>query len=129
MDEGPAFATGVTGKERVPFADMAERTLVRENALDVEGLSCCPSEDGVPGMRRIVLSLSGFEFFALKLRCGSRFLIDDFVLEEVGLGGSPALVEPGVSAAEGIFIRVEVGNGVSKDLAGICKEGRFGRLD
>jgi len=50
------------------------------------------------------------------------FLIDDFVLVELGLGGKPALVELGL---EEILILVEVGILVSKVLAGICNE-RFG---
>lgn len=50
------------------------------------------------------------------------FLIDDFVLVELGLGGKPALVELGL---EDILILVEVGTPVSIVLAGICNE-RFG---
>jgi len=50
------------------------------------------------------------------------FLIDDFVLVELGLGGKPALVELGL---EEILILVKVGILVSKVLAGICNE-RFG---
>jgi hypothetical protein len=50
------------------------------------------------------------------------FLIDDFVLVELGLGGKPTLVELGL---EDIVTLVEVGILVSKVLAGICKE-RFG---
>lgn len=101
--------------------------MVKENDFDEEAaFSCCPSEDGVPGTKRIVLSPSGVELFAFKLLCGRRFLIDDFVLVEVGLGGKPALVEQGLLA---IFILVEEGNEFSKVLAGICKEERFGRLE
>jgi len=130
-EAAPESAIGVEGKECVLFDETEEKTLLRENCLDIAGLSCCPSEDGVPGMRRIVLSPSGIDgFFVFKLLCGSRFLVDDFVLVEVGLGGKPAgpaLVVLGLG--EDIFIFVELsGNAFSKDLAGICKEERFGRL-
>jgi hypothetical protein len=50
------------------------------------------------------------------------FLIDDFVLVELGLGGKPTLVELGLGD---IVTLVEVCTLVSKVLAGICKE-RFG---
>lgn len=121
----------MAGKECVLFAE-TEKTLVKENCLDVEGFSCCPSEDGVPGMRNIVLSPSGIvDVLVFILRCGSRFLTDDFVLVELGLGGNPAdaaFVEVGLDK-EGIFVLVEPGNALSNDLAGICKEERFGLLD
>lgn len=122
-EPGPELATGVTGKECVLFADAEEKTLERENGFDVDGLSC-PSEDGVPGMRRIVLSLSAVELFVLKLRCGSRFLKDDFALADKGLGGKPDLVELGLGD-----ILVDEGNWFSNVLEGICKEDRLGRLE
>ncbi|RZS05972.1 hypothetical protein BHM03_00036613 [Ensete ventricosum] len=54
------------------------------------------AEDGVPGIRRTVLSPSGAELFVFRLRCGKKLLMDDFVLVELGLGGKPALTEPGL---------------------------------
>lgn len=116
----------MTGKECAVFTDTELKTLVKENDLDVEGFSCCPSERGVPGIRRIVLSPSRLELFALILRCGNRFLIDDFVLVELGLGGSPALVELGLGD---MVIRVEEGIGFSIVRAGICIEERCGRRE
>lgn len=128
-DAAAKSAIGVDGKEFVLFAEMEERTLVRENGFEVEGLSCCPSEDGVPGMRRPVLSPSVVnELFDFKLRCGSRFLAFDFDLVVLGLGGNPDLVELGLGNEE-MFILVELGNGFSKLLVGICKEEIFGRLE
>jgi hypothetical protein len=50
------------------------------------------------------------------------FLIDDFGLAELGLGGNPALAELGLAD---ILILVEVGIWLSSVLSGICKE-RFG---
>lgn len=77
-------------------------------------------------MRRVVLSPLGVKLFIL-LHCGGRFEIDDFARTEGGLGGKPALVEVGV--AEGrIFILVELSVEISKDLPGISKEDRLGRL-
>ena len=130
-EAAPESAIGVEGKECVIFAETDEKTLLRENCLNIAGFSCCPSEDVVPEMRRIVLSPSGIdEFFVFRLRCGSRFLMDDFVRVELGLGGKPggpALDVLGLG--EVIFILVELGgNAFSKDLAGICKEERLGRL-
>lgn len=114
-DLAPEIAIGVAGKEWVLLAE-TEKTLLSENCLDIEGLSFCPSEDCVPGMRRIVLSPSKIDgFFVFRLFCGSRFLMDDFDLEELGRGGKPA--DPA---------RAELGNAFSKDLAGISKEERFG---
>ncbi|RRT49961.1 hypothetical protein B296_00042048 [Ensete ventricosum] len=96
VEDESELATGVTGKECVPLVEKEEKTLVKENCLDVDGLPCCPSEDGVPGIRRTVLSPSGAELFVFRLRCGKKLLMDDFVLVELGLGGKPALTEPGL---------------------------------
>lgn len=101
--------------------------MVRENDLELKGLSCGSSEVGVPGMMRTVLSHSGGRFLVLKLRCGSRFLVDGLPFAENGFGGKPALVALGL-VIEGIFILVELGHGFSMDLEGICNEERFGRL-
>lgn len=68
------------------------------------------------------------ELFDFKLRCGSRFLVFDFDLVGVGLGGKPDLVELGLGNEEMVVLE-EVGNGFSKVLAGICKEEIFGRLE
>lgn len=124
----PGFPIGVEGKEWVNFPDTAEKTLGRENVLDVEGLSCCPDDVGAPGIRRMALSPSGVVFFALKLHCGSNFFVDDFVLAEAGLGGNPALVEEGVGTG-GTLILTEAGNVFSNFLSGICKDERLGRLE
>lgn len=121
---GPEFATGVTGKECVLFADK-EKTLVRENDLELEGLSWGSVDVGVSGMRRTVFSHSGGRFFVLKLRC--RFLIDGLPFAELGLGGKLALVELGLVIG-GILILVELGHGFSMVLDGICSDDRFGRL-
>ncbi|KAL5977366.1 hypothetical protein ACLOJK_021712 [Asimina triloba] len=127
LDSGPEFATGVTGKEFVLFAVVAEKTLVRENDLEVEGFSSGSSDVGVPGMMRTVFSHSGTEFLVLKLLCGSKFLIDGFPFAELGRGGKPDLAETGL-VKEVMFILVEGGHELSKDLAGIFNDKRFGRL-
>jgi hypothetical protein len=109
---------GVTGREWVCFADKELMTFLKENDLGAFGLSCCPW-DGVPGFIRITWSPSGDELLALKLCWGTAFLIDDFVLVELGLGGKPVLVELGLAC---ILILVEVGILLPNVLAGICKE-------
>ncbi len=114
-------AIGVTGKECVRFADNEFMTFLKENDLNVDVLSCCPS-DGVPGTRRIARSPSCAELLALKLCCGMMLFREDFVLVELGLGGNPALVELGLGD---ILILAEVPIWLSRVLAGICKE-RFG---
>lgn len=53
--------------------------------------------------------------------------MDDLTLAEFGLGGSPAL-EAGLGT-EGISALVKVDKEFSRDLAGICKDDRFGLLD
>lgn len=53
--------------------------------------------------------------------------MDDLTLAEFGLGGSPAL-EAGLGT-EGISTLVKVDKVFSRDLAGICKDDKFGRLD
>lgn len=116
--------TGVTGKEYVLLVETEDKTLMKENCLDVEGLSCCP-EEGVPGIRRTVLSPSEVKPFVLRLLCEKTLLIDDFVLVEFGLGGRPALAEPGLDKA---CVLAE-GIGLSKVLTGICKDARFGRRE
>lgn len=102
--------------------------MLRENDLEVVGLSKGPSDDGVSGMIRTVFSPSSDKFFALKLLWGSRFLMDDLNLAEGGLGGNPALVEVGLGAEE-ISILAKAEDVFSRDLTGICKDDRFGRLD
>jgi hypothetical protein len=109
---------GVTGRELVRFAAKELMTFLKENDLAAFGLSCSPSDD-VPGFRRITRSPSGAELLALKLWWGTMFLIDDFVLVKLRLGGRPALVELGLT---GMLILVEVGTLLSNVLAGICKE-------
>lgn len=101
--------------------------MVRENDLELEGLSCGPSEVGVPGMMRTVLSHSWGRFLVLKLCCGSRFLVDGLSFAEFGFGGKLALIALGLVIG-GIFILVELGHGFSMGLVGICNEERFGRL-
>lgn len=125
MEDESEIATGVTGKECAPLVEKEEKTLVKENCLDVDGLSCFPSEDGVPGIRRTVLSPSGAELLVFRLRCGKKLLMDDFVLVELGLGGKPALTEPGLHKVYDLAD----GNEFSKVLSGICKEVRFGRRE
>jgi hypothetical protein len=104
----------------VRFADNEFMTFLKEKDLGV-GLSCNPS-DPVPGTRRFVRSPSCAEFLSLKLCWGMVFVIDDFGLAELGLGGSPALVELGLAD---MLILVEVGTWLSNVLSGICRE-RFG---
>lgn len=58
---------------------------------------------------------------------GNRLFMDDLTLAEFGLGGSPAL-EAGLGKG-GISTFVKVDKVFSKDLAGICKDDKFGRLD
>jgi hypothetical protein len=100
-------------------------TFVKENDLDVVAFTCCPDDDGVSGIRRIVWSPSCNELFALKLLCGMMPLMDDFVLVEFGLGGKPLLAEFGLGD---ILILVDVGRVSSNALFGICNE-RFGRRE
>lgn len=125
-DSEPELAIGVAGKECVAFSE-GKRTLLRENDLEVVGLSKGPSDDGVSGIIRTVFSPSSDKFLALKLLWGSRFFID-LNFTEGGLGGNPALVEVGLVAEE-ISILVKAGDVFSRDLTGICKDDRFGRLD
>lgn len=54
--------------------------------------------------------------------------MDDLTLAEFGLGGSPALVEAGLGTEE-LSVLVKAEREFSRDLAGICKEERLGRLD
>lgn len=54
--------------------------------------------------------------------------MDDLNLAEGGLGGNPALVEVGLGAEE-ISILAKADDVFSRDLTGICKDDRFGRLD
>ncbi|RZS28364.1 hypothetical protein BHM03_00061952, partial [Ensete ventricosum] len=117
--DGPQLATGVTGKECVCLVEpedkalVEDKTLVIKNCLDVDACSCGPCEEGVPGIRRTVLSPPGVEFLVLRLLCGKRLLMDDFALVEIGLGGKPALTEPGLDKT---FDLAE-GNGISRVLA------------
>lgn len=53
--------------------------------------------------------------------------MDDLNLAELGLGGSPTLLEQGLDA-EGISILTKVEMALSRDLSGICRDDRFGRL-
>ena len=101
--------------------------MLRENDLEVVGLSKAPSDDGVSGMIRTVFSPSSDKFLTLKLLWGSRFLMDDFNFAEGGLGGNPALVDVGLDIEE-ISILVKADE-FSRDLTGICKDDKFGRLD
>lgn len=122
-EAGSGLATGVTGKECVLLAETEEKILVRENCFDVEGFSPCPSDDGVPGTRKTVFSPSVVKPFFLKLLWGNR-LLSDFDLVEIGLGGNPPLMEPGLKetyalAEDDVFSNV---------LDGICKEDRLGGL-
>lgn len=105
---------------------MEDQTLVKENVLAIEFLSCCPC-DGADGVRRFVLSLSGVEFLILKLHWEGRLLTDGFSLDEEGLGGKPALVEFGVTEEK--LTLAEFIWEFSAFLAGISKEGRLGRLE
>lgn len=111
---------GVSGKERIDLVVEENKTLFRENDLEVEGLS----ESGVSGIMRTVFSPSWVTFFVLVLFCGIRFFIDDMNLAEWGLGGNPDRAELGL----GTSILVKLDNAFSKDLVGICREERFGRL-
>ncbi|KAL0908902.1 hypothetical protein M5K25_023414 [Dendrobium thyrsiflorum] len=126
-DSNPEFPTGVAGNESVPFSVIDDKTLVKENALAIELLSCCPC-DGVDDVSKFVLSPSGVEFLVLKLHWGRIFLTVGFTLDDEGLGGRPGFVEGGV-AEEGKFILAELICEFSRDLAGICREGRLGRLE
>lgn len=111
---------GVSGKEWIDFVVEENKTLLRENDLEVEGLS----ESGMSGIMRTVFSPSRVTFFALVLFCGIRFFIDDMNLAEWGLGGNPDLEELGL----GTSILAKLDNTFSKDLVGICRDERFGRL-
>lgn len=117
---GSAFAVGVTGKECTDFMDGENKSLFKEKDLEVEGLS----ESGMSGIIRTVFSVSWDGFLPLKLFCEIMFLTDDLCLAELGLGGNPALVEPGLRMS----ILVKSDNAASKDLSGISKDERFGRL-
>lgn len=121
---------GVAGKECATFVDEGNKILLRENDLEVDGLSRGPSDDGVSGRMRTVLSPSWAMFFALKLRWGSKLLTDDLNLAELRLGGRPALEDEELGlGTEGTSIVVKSDKQASKDRTGICKEERFGRLD
>ncbi|WVY94577.1 hypothetical protein V8G54_033665 [Vigna mungo] len=126
----PEFAVGVTGNECVALVDEANRILLRERdleveGLDVEGLSTEQSDGKLSGTIRTVLSLSCEPFLALKL---SKLFIVDLTLAEFGLGGSP-LLEPGLDINVGPSVFVKEDNAFSTDLAGICREERCGLLD
>lgn len=63
----PEFAIGVTGKEFAALVDEEKKTLLREKDLEVVGLSREPSDGGVSGIMRTVLSASWGKFFTLRL--------------------------------------------------------------
>lgn len=99
--------------------------MLRENDLEVEGLSGGLLESGVSGRIRTVFSPSWEKFFTRVLFWGSKFLIDEINLAECGLGGKPALAELGL----GISILAKLEKEFSKVLSGTWREDRAGRLE